>query len=193
MDKRVAEKWRQTREQVQANTARHGRTEMQTGSRSRQDANPDVQSNHLRRLTLVQLLQTSILLTIISYVRLFWSIPFLTFIRFPGHKFDFSKILGNNTEYKELLKGWLAPVVGAPSKWKLCYRATLHGWSSGTFHSQCNNHGPSISFVRVKDYIFGGYTDLDWRKWTCRRAHSKQTFNPDASFVCLGISQLKSM
>lgn len=192
MDKWIAKKWRQTREQVQANAAKD----------TDGDANRKVEANKTQiptysltiyALTLVQLLLTSILLTIISYVRSFWSIPFLTFIRFPGHKFDFSEIMGNNTEYKELLKGWLAPVVGAPSKWKLCYRATLHGWSSGTFHSQCNSHGPSISFVRVKDYIFGGYTDVDWRKWTCRRAHSKQTFNPDASFVCLGISQLKSM
>lgn len=52
-----------------------------------------------------------------------------------------------------------------PSKWKLCYRATDHGWSSSTFHSKCNSRGPSLTFVKVGEYIFGGYTDRNWRKY----------------------------
>ncbi|KAL9961572.1 hypothetical protein ACROYT_G030534 [Oculina patagonica] len=79
-----------------------------------------------------------------------------------GPEFEPSEILLNKTEYWELLKGWLDPVSTLPSKWKLCYRATDHGWSASTFHSQCNSLGPSVTFIRVGEYIFGGYTDRDW-------------------------------
>ena len=79
-------------------------------------------------------------------------------------EFEPSEILLNTTEYWELLKGWLDPVSTVPAKWKLCYRATDHGWSSGTFHSRCNSMGPTVTFVRVGEYIFGGYTDRNWRK-----------------------------
>lgn len=79
-----------------------------------------------------------------------------------GPEFDPSTILGNKTKYWEVLKGWLQPVSTLPSKWKLCYRATDHGWSSSTFHSQCNGLGPTVTFVRVGEYMFGGYTDRNW-------------------------------
>ena len=93
-----------------------------------------------------------------------FSFNVVIFLPFPGPDFEPSEILLNKTEYWEILKGWLGPVSTLPSKWKLCYRATDHGWSSSTFHSQCNSRGPSVTFIRVGEYIFGGYTDRDWRK-----------------------------
>ena len=94
-------------------------------------------------------------------------IPFLTrmVLFLPGPDFEPSEILHNQTEYWELLKGWLGRVSTLPSKWKLCYRATDNGWSSSTFHSQCNGLGPTVTFIRVGEYIFGGYTDRNWRKY----------------------------
>ena len=91
-----------------------------------------------------------------------WSSP--SNLKLSGPVFEHSEILLNNTEYWELLKGWLGPVSTLPAKWSLCYRATDHGWSSSTFHSQCNSLGPSVTFIRVGEYIFGGYTDQNWRK-----------------------------
>ena len=82
----------------------------------------------------------------------------------PGPEFEHSEILLNKTEYWELLKGWLGPVSTLPAKWKLCYRATDHGWSSSTFHSRCNSLGPTVTFIRVGEYMFGAYTDRNWRK-----------------------------
>lgn len=79
-----------------------------------------------------------------------------------GPEFEHSEILLNKTEYWELLKEWLAPVFSLPSKWKLCYRATDHGWASSTFHSRCNSKGPTVSFIKVNEFIFGGYTDQSW-------------------------------
>ncbi|CAH3123360.1 unnamed protein product [Porites lobata] len=79
-----------------------------------------------------------------------------------GPEFEPSKILLNKTRYWELLKRWLEPVSTLPTKWKLCYRATDHGWRSSTFHAKCNGMGPSVTFIRVGEYIFGGYTDRNW-------------------------------
>jgi len=91
-----------------------------------------------------------------------------------GPEFEPSEILLNTTEYWELLKGWLDPVSTLPAKWKLCYRATYHGWSGRTFHSRCNNMGPTVSFIRVGEYIFGGYTDRNWHSGSSYKdsAHS---------------------
>lgn len=82
-----------------------------------------------------------------------------------GPEFEPSKILLDNKKYWELLKGWLEPASTLPSKWKLCYRARDNGWSSSTFHSLCDGLGPTVTFVRVGEYIFGGYTDRNWRKF----------------------------
>ena len=117
------------------------------------------QSFSLISREVVQILSTHLLL----------SLPFLFNMGYsyqpPGPDFEPSEILHNQTEYWELLKGWLGRVSTLPSKWKLCYRATDNGWSSSTFHSQCNGLGPTVTFIRVGEYIFGGYTDRDWRKY----------------------------
>ena len=46
---------------------------------------------------------------------------------------------------------------------KLCYRASLHGWSSQQFHQQCDDKESTVVLVKVRSYIFGGYTDQTWQ------------------------------
>ena len=48
------------------------------------------------------------------------------------------------------------------TKWQLCYRATENGWNSMSFHSLCDHKGPTVTIVKVDDFIFGGYTDVSW-------------------------------
>ena len=47
---------------------------------------------------------------------------------------------------------------------KLCYRASLHGWSSQHFHEKCDGKADTVVLVKVGNCIFGGYTDqtLTW-------------------------------
>ena len=47
---------------------------------------------------------------------------------------------------------------------ELCYSGVLHGWSSSTFHSRCNNKGPTVTVARRSDNgrVFGGYTTRSW-------------------------------
>ena len=49
------------------------------------------------------------------------------------------------------------------SRLKLCYRASLHGWSSQQFHQRCDDKVNTVVLVKVGNYIFGGYTDKTWQ------------------------------
>jgi len=76
-----------------------------------------------------------------------------------------SAILGNDDNYLNTLSTWLKPVVQSKSSyWNRCWRASLDGWASTTFHSLCDNKGPSVTIIRVGQYIFGGYTSASWSK-----------------------------
>lgn len=80
----------------------------------------------------------------------------------PGGLKD-SVIVGNSVKYLISLINWLQPVVQSKSSsWKRCWRASADGWAASTFHSHCDNKGPTVTIVKVGQYIFGGYTSLSW-------------------------------
>ena len=79
----------------------------------------------------------------------------------PDHQFT-SVLL--HSKYHEKLSEWLYPVTKGPYRWATRYRARWNGWSSSTFHSRCDKKGETITVVKVGNYIFGGYTDAEWRK-----------------------------
>ena len=60
------------------------------------------------------------------------------------------------------MKGWLDVVTGSDLRWINCYRAAEHGWEAASFHSRCDFKGPTVTLVKVDEFVFGGFTDLDW-------------------------------
>ena len=76
-----------------------------------------------------------------------------------------SVILANDVGKRSQLNTWLLPHLQSSDRsyWKLCYRATSHGWRGQTFHSYCDNKGPTVTIVRDGSYIFGGYNDNSWK------------------------------
>ena len=76
-----------------------------------------------------------------------------------------SVILANDVSKMTQLNNWLLPHLQSSDRsyWKLCFRASIHGWRSRTFHSYCDNKGPTVTIVRVGIYIFGGYNDNSWQ------------------------------
>ena len=78
---------------------------------------------------------------------------------------DDSVILANDVGKISQLNTWLLPHLQSSDRsyWKLCYRATSHGWRARTFHSYCDNKGPTVTIVRDGSYIFGGYNDNSWQ------------------------------
>ena len=76
-----------------------------------------------------------------------------------------SAILRKNNKYLSVLNTWLQPVVQSKSSiWKRCWRASVDGWAASTFHSGCDNKGPTVTIIKVGQYIFGGYTSASWSK-----------------------------
>eukprot|EP00026_Physarum_polycephalum_P010145 Phypoly_transcript_10297.p1 GENE.Phypoly_transcript_10297~~Phypoly_transcript_10297.p1 ORF type:complete len:371 (+),score=57.43 Phypoly_transcript_10297:26-1138(+) len=55
------------------------------------------------------------------------------------------------------IKEWLPT-----SRFRLIYKATLDGFHAGAFHHFCDNKGPTLTIIRDKEYIFGGYSPISW-------------------------------
>ena len=81
------------------------------------------------------------------------------------HTLQDSVIIGDNHTYFGMLSDWLKPVAQVNGHWILCWRASLHGWAAKTFHSLCDNKGPTVTIVKdTNNSIFGGYTSISWRE-----------------------------
>jgi len=74
----------------------------------------------------------------------------------------YSSIIRSDGFLHSHLSRFLEPAVGSDPYWKLCYRASHHGWSSRTFHSLCDGRQHTVTIIRKKQYVFGGYTDIAW-------------------------------
>ncbi|CAG8495985.1 33660_t:CDS:2 [Racocetra persica] len=60
----------------------------------------------------------------------------------------------------------------------LLQRASRHGSNSKKFHARCDNKGPTLVIIRIKDTgeIIGGYNPIDWCKATSKNTyHSAST------------------
>ena len=77
-----------------------------------------------------------------------------------------SIILGSldPNKYLKKLISFLDPVLPTASRTDFvrCWHAKTDGWAASTFHSNCDGRGPSVTIVKVNEYIFGGYTDVSW-------------------------------
>ena len=88
-----------------------------------------------------------------------------TFFLFSSDGLDASYILDDlDSKYLDKLKAFLDPVLlnSTRSKFIRCWRAKTDGWAASTFHSNCDEKGPTVTIIKVGSYIFGGYTDLSW-------------------------------
>ena len=76
--------------------------------------------------------------------------------------FKESAILPYDSQYQSVMLSWLQED-GISSDWRLIYRGTRDGFAVSSFHSLCDNKGPTITLIRsVGDCIFGGYSDVSW-------------------------------
>ena len=77
----------------------------------------------------------------------------------PVKPFEESEIL-TSFEHQQSLKGWLP--TDLEGKWRLLFRASPDGFASQSFHSKCDNKGPTVTVVKSGGYIFGGFTEKSW-------------------------------
>ena len=64
---------------------------------------------------------------------------------------------------ENLIRQLLGFLNNRTSRLTLCYRASVHGWSSQNFHQHCDNKAGTVVLVKVGNYIFGGYTNQTWQ------------------------------
>jgi len=83
----------------------------------------------------------------------------------------------NSLIFKEdeqfVLNQWL----GFEPKYELLYRSSEHGKGTLAFHRQCDNKGPTITFIETTDgHRFGGYTNIAWNCSGNSPCKNKATF-----------------
>jgi len=91
--------------------------------------------------------------------------------------FEDSLIVGTDSSKMSQLNSWLSSRLqnSDRSYWKRCWRGSVDGWHTKTFHQLCDDLGPTVTIVRANGYIFGGYTDQSW-KWSHGYQYSTKTF-----------------
>ena len=77
-----------------------------------------------------------------------------------------SVILSNDGFYLRHLAMFLSPVIGDDSRWELCYRSSTHGDSDYKFHSNCDGKSNTVTIVKKNDFVFGGFTDIPWGRYS---------------------------
>ena len=75
----------------------------------------------------------------------------------PALPFEESEIL-TSEEHRQSLKGY----TDLEGEWRLLFRASRDGFATQTFHSKCDNKGPTITIVKSGANIFGGFTEISW-------------------------------
>jgi len=72
-----------------------------------------------------------------------------------------SLIINNNIEYNKLIKNWINP--DKKIEGVLLYRLSRDGDQFSTFHSLCDNKGPTLTLFETIEGTKGGlYTPLSW-------------------------------
>ena len=77
----------------------------------------------------------------------------------PTKPFEESMIL-TNEDHQQSLKDWLPTHL--EGEWRLLFRASRDSFDSRTFHSKCDNKGPTVTVVKKGANIFGGFTEISW-------------------------------
>ena len=75
----------------------------------------------------------------------------------------YSTMISHVTSYQTTLMAWLSAVGFGERYWAPCYKGSVDGWYSKTFHSKCDSKGPSLTLARKGSYLFGGFADRSWK------------------------------
>ena len=77
-----------------------------------------------------------------------------------------SNILENNNNFRENIIQWLQRPNNTNKNIKgikLLYRGSRDDFKARTFHEKCDNKGETLVIIKSdQNYIFGGYTEIDW-------------------------------
>eukprot|EP01127_Copromyxa_protea_P005480 TRINITY_DN1540_c0_g1_i1.p1 TRINITY_DN1540_c0_g1~~TRINITY_DN1540_c0_g1_i1.p1 ORF type:complete len:168 (+),score=17.47 TRINITY_DN1540_c0_g1_i1:716-1219(+) len=61
---------------------------------------------------------------------------------------------------QDLLNRWYGV---EDQEWSLIYRASREGWRAQDFHKHCDFQGPTLTVIKVGNYIFGAFNPQTWK------------------------------
>lgn len=62
-----------------------------------------------------------------------------------------------------MLHGWVEEATKTNVKFELLWKGSRDGFKAATFHSMCNNKGPTVTVIKSEhDKVFGGFTSESW-------------------------------
>lgn len=73
-----------------------------------------------------------------------------------------SDILKDDFKSLEALRSAFPTFIRDYAMWKRCYSADHSSWSTAEFHSNCDSKGPTLTVIRVREYVFGGFVEQSW-------------------------------
>ena len=73
-----------------------------------------------------------------------------------------STIFKNSTILTNELSLKLVNLTGIKSNYSLIYQASIHSFRSSSFHSKCDNISNTLTVIKSKKFIFGGFTTAKW-------------------------------
>ena len=86
---------------------------------------------------------------------------FLLFYFLIGGILQDSSILKGKPKWISHIEKWLSSSLNG-KKTVRCYRATVNGWASTTFHKNCDSKGPTLVLAKKGSYVFGGFASQSW-------------------------------
>ena len=72
-----------------------------------------------------------------------------------------TNIAGFNDEQDAFLGTLLDGAISREGNWYRCFKA-FPGWQGQHFHTACDGKGPTVTIIRVRENIFGGFLDKSW-------------------------------
>lgn len=73
-----------------------------------------------------------------------------------------SDILKDDFKSLEALRSAFPTFIRDYAMWKRCYSADHSSWNTAEFHSNCDSKGPSLTIIRVRQCVFGGFVEQSW-------------------------------
>lgn len=73
-----------------------------------------------------------------------------------------SSIVKDAKEYDQLGQ-WVKEATKTNVKFELLWKGSTDGFKAATFHTKCNNKGPTLTVIKSQhDKVFGGFTSEQW-------------------------------
>jgi len=76
----------------------------------------------------------------------------------------------------ETLHGWVQEATKTNVKFELLWKGSRDGFKAATFHSKCNDKGPTVTVIKSEhNNVFGGFTSEAWTG-SCQNKHDPTAF-----------------